>query len=780
MKKKIGFLLYYVLHVSFVVFLPSLNADGNDLESARRKPDYKNLLTFAAVDFEKWEEAAKKEQGESTIPPLTDREIDELEISRLALPKNQNSKPILPYSTYAGKFSLYHILFNPISNQEELNRRQLFIKAIFEDQQLYGQLDECLKKLAACEMELFSYWNVNDPLSQKAQSIYFSQPKTFFDLFELPRFTELLNSSSSVLELSTIKEVFKKVFFILPFLGLRGVTQHIEYAMLGVQDVSWGSLSKSFKNGVVANIRALKNEYNFTKIDHDELKAFYEGDGIRYLGIDHPLMSKRAAAFFLGYSFLFSDLTAGTRADICQNIFRKNGITFPYPIAASVTLARSILSSYLLYVLLQDHIQGITSIHTTLQNLHSRTVAVAEYIKTVEEIEQLLQNHSHKDVVAFSEQCLAPITKTSKKMKRLLSLLHSDTFKKDKSYVYLRGKVLLTHKLLKEVHTELTNRIRNMGLVDAHMAVATFMKEAAANDMPTCFVHFVPNDEPVELTISNGWSPLLGCKKPVCNSVDLGKNKPLCIILTGPNGCGKSTILRVLGVNALLALTCGVAAASEFSLSIFNSIRLSFTIKEDIVTGLSTYMAADAAGERMENHINSCSPQHRALVLYGEPYRGTPDQETSRKIMDFCKRVIEPQKDCIVAIETHVYEPTTLEKEYPHTFTNGHMEIYQDENGNFIRTFALKEGPADWWFLDHAKRRSFVDWITVVRKQEEVAQAAYRKELIKAYEEALEKVKEERAEYIKKEKSKNIVTKMYSAIKDVADNFIKDYWRVLF
>ena len=65
------------------------------------------------------------------------------------------------------------------------------------------------------------------------------------------------------------------------------------------------------------------------------------------------------------------------------------------------------------------------------------------------------------------------------------------------------------------------------------------------------------------------------------------------------------------------------------------------------------------------------------------------------------------------------------------------------------------------------KRHRFVDWITVVRKQEEEAQKAYEKVLVQAYEEALAKARKEQEERLKEENATTIFQKTVNGIKSL-------------
>lgn len=755
MYRKITSAFLYQLLITF--FCVNFIVKADELEAYRKKSQYDQAITYFAVNFEDWSSQQDNEQLSFALK----EERDELEISRL-LYKTDSKPSIIPYKTRAGKFGCYKLLWDPTASKNILVPRQQFIKAIQKDNALYTKLSVLLDKLAVNELECFSYWNPNDAITQKVQSLYFSQPKTFFGLFDLPPLAKKLNDYPSVLELSVIKEWFKKICYIIPIVGLNGLSKNVQNTLLGTEDFKFW---QSIKSGFTEHMQNLASQYNFADIDTQFLHDLYHGNR-QFVGVDSLTINKRTAFFLLGYSFLCGDYAAGNRTDIFQNILRKNGITIPYPIAAGATLGRSLLMSYLLYVLLQDHFQSVINTHTALQQLHKRAVAVADYIKTIREIEYVLKNHTNEHVQSFYANCLLHTKKISKKMNILLTLLETSTFKKNGSWFYSRGNVLFMHKLLQEIHTELTDNIRNVGLVDAHVAVVTFMKEAERSGLPTCFVDFVPEDQPIECTIINGWSPLVICQKQVCNSISLGNDRARTIILTGPNGCGKSTILRMMGINVWLAQTFGIAAAEFARLTLFDSIRTSLRINDNAATGLSTYMAADAAAERMQTHINSCNPKHRSLILYGEPYRGTPDQETTRKIMDFCYNAA-PNTHFIMALETHVYEPTTLEQQISADFTNGHMEINEDEAGNFIRTFKLKDGPASWWFHDHGKRRRFVDWITVVRKEQEIAQKAYEQALVQAYEQAVAQAKKEQEQRLKEENATSMFQKTVNGLKSL-------------
>ena len=81
--------------------------------------------------------------------------------------------------------------------------------------------------------------------------------------------------------------------------------------------------------------------------------------------------------------------------------------------------------------------------------------------------------------------------------------------------------------------------------------------------------------------------PLINRDKRVCN--DMRVNSNICII-TGSNMSGKTTLLRTVGINLVLAYSGAPVCASSFSCSIMDIIT-SMRINDDLSEGISTFYA---------------------------------------------------------------------------------------------------------------------------------------------------------------------------------------------
>ena len=147
--------------------------------------------------------------------------------------------------------------------------------------------------------------------------------------------------------------------------------------------------------------------------------------------------------------------------------------------------------------------------------------------------------------------------------------------------------------------------------------------------------------------IEDGIHPLL--EKSVGNSITIGKKG---IVLTGTNMSGKSTFLRMIGINVLFAQTFYFALASEYKAPLLNIVT-SISPKDDITLGKSYYLAEVEAILRI---INSLDNKVKLLCIIDEIFRGTNPIErisSSTAILNYINN-----RDAITFVATHDKELT--------------------------------------------------------------------------------------------------------------------------
>lgn len=175
-----------------------------------------------------------------------------------------------------------------------------------------------------------------------------------------------------------------------------------------------------------------------------------------------------------------------------------------------------------------------------------------------------------------------------------------------------------------------------------------------------------------EISFANLSHPLLHKNNRVGNDVDFSKEN--FIILTGSNMSGKSTFLRSLGVNMVLAGAGAPVCASEANihpLKILVSMRLS-----DSLSDSTSYFFAEI--KRLKQIMDSLQNE-RSFVLLDEILRGTNSDDKRNGTIEVIKKMIA--KNAIGAIATHDTEVCLTTNEYPNQLSNKSFEatIVNDE-----------------------------------------------------------------------------------------------------
>lgn len=184
-----------------------------------------------------------------------------------------------------------------------------------------------------------------------------------------------------------------------------------------------------------------------------------------------------------------------------------------------------------------------------------------------------------------------------------------------------------------------------------------------------------------KISFENLAHPLINRHKRVGNTVTFS---PQFIILTGSNMSGKSTFLRSLGINMVLAgigaPVCATAAVIH-PLPVLVSMRLS-----DSLSDSESYFFAEI--KRLKLIMDSLENQ-RAFVLLDEILRGTNSDDKQSGTIAVIKKIID--KQAIGAIATHDIEVCNTTNSYPGFLSNQCFEV-QIVNNELYFDYTLRNG----------------------------------------------------------------------------------------
>ncbi|HTE26881.1 MutS-related protein [Flavitalea sp.] len=180
--------------------------------------------------------------------------------------------------------------------------------------------------------------------------------------------------------------------------------------------------------------------------------------------------------------------------------------------------------------------------------------------------------------------------------------------------------------------------------------------------------------------------PLIPPRVNVPNSIEFGRQEKL-IILTGSNMSGKTTFLRTLGVNLVLAQCGAPVNAREFvfkPMIILSSIRVGDSLQEN-----TSYFMAEL--KKLRAIIDKLESSVPALVLIDEILRGTNSDDKTHGSEQFIRKLID--FNCLTLFATHDLSLSVLEQDLPGQVDNYCFES-TIKDGELLFDYTLRRGVA--------------------------------------------------------------------------------------
>jgi len=179
--------------------------------------------------------------------------------------------------------------------------------------------------------------------------------------------------------------------------------------------------------------------------------------------------------------------------------------------------------------------------------------------------------------------------------------------------------------------------------------------------------------------------PLIPAGKRVNNDYSSGE-KPTVDIITGSNMAGKSTFLRTLGINMVLAYAGATVCADECKLSIFKILTY-MRIKDSLNESTSTFKAEL---NRLKMILTNVAQHQNSFVLIDEMLRGTNSRDKFLGSKVFIEQLINVGTPTLFA--THDLQLSELKKSYLSEVNNYHFDI-QITHGEMHFDYKIKSGP---------------------------------------------------------------------------------------
>src|SRR6476646_9857563 len=218
-----------------------------------------------------------------------------------------------------------------------------------------------------------------------------------------------------------------------------------------------------------------------------------------------------------------------------------------------------------------------------------------------------------------------------------------------------------------------------VGEIETLVSLAAYSYEHPQDSFP----EFAPPEDEICFQGDALGHPLLPSDKCVRNDVKLGGNSQV-LLVSGSNMSGKSTYLRIVGINAVLAMMGAPVRAKRLRLSRV-AVGASMRVSDSLQKGISHFYA-EIKRLRQVVDLSSTVP---TLFLLDEVLQGTNSHDRRVGTEGVLRTLI--RNGAIGLVTTHDLALTSLEQVFPEDVRNVHFqERFEDDRLSF--DYCLRPG----------------------------------------------------------------------------------------
>lgn len=227
---------------------------------------------------------------------------------------------------------------------------------------------------------------------------------------------------------------------------------------------------------------------------------------------------------------------------------------------------------------------------------------------------------------------------------------------------------------------ELLQWLSALGELDALCAIGTF-----AFNHPT-YTYPEISETPFVFQAKDMGHPLMPSTQCVLNDANI-PSRPYFIIITGANMAGKSTYLRTIGTNHLLA--CIGSPVCCASLKVYPAKLMTSLRTNDSLTDNESYFFAEL--KRLKQIIDQLNNGEELFIILDEILKGTNSKDKQKGSFSLVQQLMQLKANGIIA--THDLLLGQLQEHFPTTIRNYCFEADIKDN-ELSFSYKLREGVA--------------------------------------------------------------------------------------
>jgi DNA mismatch repair ATPase MutS len=360
-----------------------------------------------------------------------------------------------------------------------------------------------------------------------------------------------------------------------------------------------------------------------------------------------------------------------------------------------LTILAWVLYGFSVIPLIFPFLFSLTQLLITVINIgyvNKRQSIVNKQIKTLKKFHELIdtiekETFKSTQLKAIQNQTLSNGVKPSKSFKELIK--HVDALDNRMNVIvgFLLNSLLLwdinymikIEKWIDEFKATFPNWVDAIARFDAFSSLACFMY----NNREYAIPQVAPTGKFL-LKMVKGGHPLVNKEDLITN--DLYQDERLNLFLiTGANMAGKSTFLRTVGLNLILAMSGTCVCAKEF---VFTPVQLYTSMRtNDSLQKQTSFFFAEL--KKLQFVINKLRKDQKSYILLDEILKGTNSKDQHTGSARLIENIIALNGFGMVA--THDIELTDIAQSYPGKIRNIAFEI-EMKNNQMVFDYKYKDG----------------------------------------------------------------------------------------
>lgn len=293
---------------------------------------------------------------------------------------------------------------------------------------------------------------------------------------------------------------------------------------------------------------------------------------------------------------------------------------------------------------------------------------------------------------------------------------------KEKELILLSGKdkeLEIEKKIFESLLAEISKNVEAIQYLAHCLSYVDFLQSLAFVSRKYHYVR--PNIDILneEISIQDLRHPVLDKKnasKVIANDILLSK-KQRCLLITGPNMAGKSTLMKQVALCIIMSQIGCFVPAKQAKIALREHIFTRIGASDNLYEGQSTFMV-----EMTETSSILHNASNKSLVLLDEIGRGTATYD-GISLASAILNYIVTQIRSLTLFATHYHELTQIASNLEGC-TNYSMSIEED-NKQLLFTYKMIQGPADKSYGIHVAKMAGLP--NAVTKQAELILQAYEK-----------------------------------------------------